>query len=222
MPKFQDAQSVLETLYYISGIVVASVAVFGLRQLSLLKRSLKQSAELSRVSAKREAFKLAADQCRFYLEVVIPSQNKCYLDPEMKDALNHLDSFSVEVSATGIRLNPPKLAKPDDKVFPFNQAQLLTILAMANSLEAFAVFFVSGVAAEAIAFNSIGVTYCHTAKGLAPFMVAFGSNDHFQHALHLFILWQMRIDRQELQNQHDEVSEKLGRAQDIRIKPIGM
>src|SRR5580700_3378773 len=62
---FGYARSVLELLYYLSGIAIAVAAFWGLKQLTISK-------QIARENAKREAYKLAADECRYYAKEIVP------------------------------------------------------------------------------------------------------------------------------------------------------
>jgi hypothetical protein len=67
---------VLELLYYISGIVIAGAAVFGLRQLKIGLDQITISKEVARANARRESIRYAAEQCRYYAENVVPSSKQ--------------------------------------------------------------------------------------------------------------------------------------------------
>src|SRR5436309_3207052 len=62
----QTVHFYLETLYYAAGVALAFVAWKGLEQLRI-------SRDVARISAKREAFKLAAEQCKYFAETIIHS-----------------------------------------------------------------------------------------------------------------------------------------------------
>ena len=222
MQNWQLIQQVLESLYHLSGVAVAVAAFLALRQLSLAKRSLRQSAELSRMSARREAYRLAAQQCHVYMNDLVPLMNKCDEKLRSLGISTLLESFSVQVSEDGIQVKPPANVRenPAYKEFPPLDA-LLGIVEAANALEAFSVLFTSGVAAEGVAFRSIGTSFCNSIKGYAPVLLPLGGKSHFQNLLQLFHIWQLRIERERLRDQHNDISKQLERIQEIRIQPLG-
>ncbi|MEK5374521.1 hypothetical protein [Paenibacillus sp. FSL P2-0173] len=57
-------RSVLEITYFITSSLLFIIAIIGLQQLSIARNSAK-------MNAKREAYKLAAEQCSYYLEVIV-------------------------------------------------------------------------------------------------------------------------------------------------------
>src|SRR5947209_7279974 len=71
---------ILEWSYFASGVVLAIIAGIGLRQLTVAKN-------VAKINAKRESFRLAAEQCTFYLKHVV-------------DALNAVDTAIIEHEIT--------------------------------------------------------------------------------------------------------------------------
>ena len=55
----------LETLYFLAAIALVPIAIKGLEQLKIAK-------ETARTNAQREAFKLAAEECRNFALHVVP------------------------------------------------------------------------------------------------------------------------------------------------------
>jgi hypothetical protein len=90
-----------------------------------------------------------------------------------------------------------------------------------NALEGLAVLFTSGVASEEVAFSSIGHTFCFNVRLALPIILQC-EGTHFRHVLSLFMLWQRRIERQELDAHRKQTDERMRELQDEGIKPIGM
>lgn len=59
----------LEALYYISAVALAILVFKGLEQVKI-------SRKIARVNAKRTAFKLAAEECKYFAEDVVPAYTK--------------------------------------------------------------------------------------------------------------------------------------------------
>jgi hypothetical protein len=223
MQNWQVVEKVLEALFYLSGMGLFVTAVLGLRQLSLAKKSLSQSAQLFRVSAMREAFRLAADQCDLYANRLIPLINECDRKLRELGASEILEKFKVAVDREGIRIVPPegfrRECEPGCVLLQYQAEE--EILRIANALEALAVPFVSGVAAEGVAFSSIGPSFCFSVGRYAPVILPLAGRKHFQNLFELFHLWRTRIDCEELRERQKEISKKLGSVQEITIRPLG-
>ncbi len=215
-------EKTLELLYYASGVALAILACFGLKQLALARESIKQNSELAKTSAKREAYRLAADQCQFYLGEVIPLCDNCGVKLRTSGVLEQLDRFQVSNTGEAVCVTPPK--DFDSNAFDallMAEDSVRAMLSVANALEGFAVPFVSGVAAEAVSFNSVGSSFCFTTKQYAPFIVPFAGRTHYKNVLQLFHIWQARLDQEQLREQSDKIAEQLSKTQAVRIKPLG-
>jgi hypothetical protein len=73
---FAAVRAVLELLYFASGIAIAVAAFLALEQLKVSKQIAKDNAKIAKDNAGREAFKLAAHECRIYAQEVLPLQQK--------------------------------------------------------------------------------------------------------------------------------------------------
>jgi hypothetical protein len=119
-----------------------------------------------------------------------------------------------------ISVRPPKDIK--DNIFKsLKDTELLAIGKVANALEGFAILFTSGVASEAVAFSSVGVTFCYTVKQYAPVIVPLAEREHYQHVLQLFLLWQTRITKAQLIREQVKIADQLLKTQEHHINPIG-
>src|SRR5271169_2913927 len=65
-------RSILELLYFASGIVIAVAVILSLKQIRIGLEQLKTTREIANTNAKREAIKLAAEQCNYYAERTVP------------------------------------------------------------------------------------------------------------------------------------------------------
>jgi hypothetical protein len=186
------------------------IAAIGLRQLTLSKN-------IARTNAKRKSFRLAAEQIAYYFENIIPLVNA--LDAAIE---NHNVVFfaksSVEIDGNTMRLK--STATPDDlrgllKIVP-------EVTSAYNALEAFSIYFTSGVADERVAFSAVGTTYCNTVRQLLPDIVDWWHDQQYCiHILQLFLLWNARFEKQKLAAEKRRIEAKLGSATDKFVKPIG-
>ena len=81
MDIIDTSKSLLENLYYLSGIFILISILVAVWQLILTKRTL-------RINSKRNAADLAAKQVELYFSIVMPLQNRVYdLEKEKKSNL---------------------------------------------------------------------------------------------------------------------------------------
>ena len=137
----------LELLYYVSGFLLLIVAVIGLKQLKIAKDGIA-------LSAKREAFRLAADQLGQYYLNIIPKFNKLDSAIDQKHLKEILSTATYKIQQDSIHASVPK-----DAWHAFGQVAP-EFVEVFNALESFAVFFTSGVASEEVAFSSVHQTFC--------------------------------------------------------------
>jgi hypothetical protein len=198
----------LELLYYLSGPLVAAAAFIGLRQLGIARDSVK-------LSAKRESYRLAADQVKHYYLEVIPRLNK--LDAAIKEkALQALDTGTFSLDKNEIQI---RVTKPGATAFLQIASEFVDAF---NALEGFAVFFTSGVASEEVAFSSLHETYCNSVRKFLPYVIMVGEDRAYQHLLKLFLLWNERQRRLALLKDKSRIDEHLSEIHERRIRPLGM
>jgi hypothetical protein len=182
---------------------------------------------LAKTSAQREAYKLAAEQCSKYAEEIVPLMNQCDRELDERGLSDLLDLFSVEVHGDGVFIKPKNPITSDQAQKLFGREMIHSTLPVQNALDTFAVMFTTGVAAEEGAFSSVGRSFCYNVKKHAPLIVPFAGSSghpgsgHHQNALQLFVIWQHRIDQQELLAKQESLSKLLSQTQDIKIRPIG-
>jgi hypothetical protein len=201
---------ILEWLFFGSGIALTIVAVIGLRQLTIAKNT-------ARTNAKREAFRLAADQCAYYMEHIIPLNNA--LDEAVRrHNIVFFDESSVEVDGNRVKLK--STATRADVLAVIRIAVELT--ALYNALGAFSVYFTSGLADEKVAFSAVGTTFCNGVRNFLPDIVTWtGEQKYNRNIIKLFLLWQGRFDAQKLAAERRKIDEKLDAVKDKFITPIG-
>lgn len=219
---------VLQAVTALSEFAFAIIASIGLRQLTLAKRGLRQTASTACLAATRESLRLAVEQCRIYAADIVPLMNQCDQEFRRLDLLNFLNSFSVKATDEGITVNPPEPFPPQFNGESFYSIDAIkAFLPVHNALEVFALMFTKGVANEQVAFSSVGRSFCNHIHQYAPLIIQgagsgeYPGSGHHQNLLELFVLWQRRLDKIELQKKHDEVSKQLAKTRDISIRPIG-
>lgn len=200
-------RSILEILYFVTSPLLLIVTIIGLQQLTIAKNS-------SKMNAKREAFKLAAEQCKYFLEHIVPELN--LIDNLMDEmAIDSLGKAQIKANNKVIEIecNINKSKKLFD-ILP----QLSIVL---NELEAFAVFFTSGVAEESVAFSSIGNTFVCSVDKFLP-IVCMVQGKGYGNILKLYILWKDKIEKQDALQKKLQAEKKLNQNCTIEMKSIGI
>jgi hypothetical protein len=185
----------LEIAYFVSGPFVATAAIIAYRQLKVAKDTLT-------LNSVRDATKLAAEQCRHYMNIIIPK----------------IESFRAEVK----RL---KITRYDNIQFEIKGQQVTTAFALPsieearqiapfqlpvlNELEVFSIFFTSRVADEYVAYLTVGKTFCGTVQDLLPDIAYHNTAGHHKNITQLFVLWQPRLEAEKLKREQQVLQEKV-------------
>ncbi len=108
----------------------------------------------------------------------------------------------------------------DNHVKKINES--IYLVDLLNSLESFALYFVSKVASEEVGFVTAGKTYCELVEELLPLTIDEFHDGYYKNTSILFITWNNRLTKEKLEIQKAELERKLANAPATRvIKPIG-
>lgn len=214
MQVFDSSKSIVENVYYLSGILILISIVVGIIQLILTKKALV-------VTSKREAANLAAKKVDDYVMRIIPLIDKLfYKENELK-----MEKPKVELSKFNQSTLKKEIGETEYiKIFKERLKVMSYVLAILNALEAFSVYFVKNVADEEIAYSCIGITFVHTVDSLCFDVCACIKDDDdmsFQNMIKLYEIWSNRIKKEKLRKDHQAVLSQLQRIPDVVLKPIG-
>ena len=201
--------NILELIYFLSGPAILVVAIIGLKQITISK-------ENRQISSTREAYKLAADQCRIYVSEIIPLMNN--LDKKIKaENIDYFEKSKVIIKNNRISVEPyiadGSLKKVDICLSELNDVW--------NHLETFSLFFASGIASEKVGFMSVGHTFVNNVKKILPFFIRVSNEGEYQPIYTLFGIWHSRIEKEKLIRQKSEIEKKLKGNSEIILDPIG-
>lgn len=200
---------ILQGLYFLSGIGLFVAAIIGLKQLTIAK-------ETAKMNAKRESLKLANSQINFYLTDIIKLQDILDDEIEEKDVRIYKNAqFIIDGKKITVKLNS---SKEEFKKITTITKPLLNVL---NAMECFSSFFISGLADEEIAFKAVGKTFCNTARKLMPDLVLHAPGGYHTDVLDLFLLWNARLEKRDLQKKKETVEERLSKIDNKTITPLG-
>lgn len=215
---FTEVRSWLEILYFISQIVVVFLIGLGLRQLQLAKRQIETTKEIFRTQSKRAAVEAAVVECRRFAETLI--QDKLALDKYCEDnKITYFEDVKFARTDNGFSIDTKNINK-DDVTKLSNANDLINRLL--NGLESYALFFLSGVADENIAFHTNAKTYIEMAEHLFKiFPISNIENEDAEPIKVLYFMWRKRYDAKKLRVEQREIEKKLSTFKDSSIKAIG-
>jgi hypothetical protein len=212
-------RDILEIVYFITaGPLLLIVASFGLVQLVIAKQQIKFSKESAKTAAKREAFKLTAEQCNIFAEKIIPLYTIFCDQLGSKPFYKRLTiEFVNNERVLVIGGNSTETEKAD-----FLEAlNASKHVAISNSLEAFAMYFVSGVGSEELAYNSTGYAFCGIIDDFTPLLKASFNQGKYPNINHLYGIWKKRQKSDELKKKKDEIEKQLSLNMQESIQHIG-
>jgi hypothetical protein len=222
---FSEIRSWLELFYFASGIVVMFLIGFGLWQLklakdqiSLAKDQLETSKNIFKTQSKRASVEAAVVECRRFSETVI--HDSLALQKFCEDnEITYFDDVVFEKTEDGFRINAKdvkaehvrKLADAEDIINRYM-----------NGLEAFSLFFLSGVADEEIAFHTNAKTFIQFAEFAFKLIPACQlESEDFKPVKTLYFLWHKKYEAHKLKIEKKKIETQLSNYKEVKIKAIG-
>jgi hypothetical protein len=197
----------LEVLYFIAGIVVAIAAVFALKQISIMKKTLQ-------VQSKRDALKITSEQCENYFSKIIELQDQ--FDRKVKEHdVKYFDGWEVTVQNDSVSVKHRSVPNAQ------GLEKVIKELDVLNSMESFASFFVSNVADEQVAYDTVGMTFVNFNRKLMPWTLSCREDGYFKNLSKLFVKWELRRLNEELQKEKIDLEKKLKQTAFQADVPLG-
>jgi hypothetical protein len=231
----------MEIAYFGSGVLLVLVAVAGLRQLSLAKRSLQAARDQLhlaaeslttakdeiRIRSEREAVSLAAQRCEKFAEELVPRhyEHVANIQKEgvtiyrwqMRDGQFLWNSFEQEAGARKWITTVQQ-----------NEAASKSFMALLNDLEAFAIYFATGAADEKVAYPVVGALFCSWLEAFAPYLASIRADTPkgivsgaFENAVALYGIWSGRTRKRQLEADANRINLELSGIRIPEIRPIG-
>jgi hypothetical protein len=219
-----DARVILELLYFLSGIVLTGVAIVGLRQVRIAAAQLNLSREIASANARREAAKLAAEQCRYFAEKCVPTFEHFLA----RYRANHLTFLEAR-----LRPNEPQFVIQGgefqtvncdipaiQREFPVVESELLAVL---NGLEYFAIAFAAGVADEDIGYRETALGFCEALvfTMAAIYHLRTQNRGRYDSAVRLFEIWTRRTTARAVAPFMSSMQALITQANSDKIRIIG-
>ncbi|PKH88263.1 hypothetical protein [Colwellia sp. Bg11-28] len=195
----QEFKSYLEIAYFISGIIVAIAAIAALYQIKVAKDTLK-------IQSQREALSLTANQCQYYSDKIIKLSN-CVYDRREKLNCDYFEPENWKVDTDGLDIKLEcKIEKPVNLEVWAQASELL------NALDGFAIFFVSGIADESVAYKAISSSYISISERYMSLAIKAKEHDGYYAAhLELYVLWKNRKKQEQLKLKVSDLNKEINK-----------
>lgn len=208
----------LDIAYLLSGPVIAFIAYLALGQIRIAKEQMEEQKKTLIITSRRDALKLTSEQVTLYCDKIIPLQNEFY-DRLKSEGVDIFEKFGVEFDTDSIKLIPPN-EEIDLEILGKFVTEFVNV---ANAMESFSMYFMSGVADEEIAYHSLGSTFCSTMKSIAPILIPMSNDERrFAACLSLYQIWGMRRESEVLHKQKLEIENKLKSKQKMSVRVMGV
>ena len=210
---FVTLRAVLELLYFASGVALTLVAIYGLKQIALTKRIANQNA-------RRESIKFAAERCQYYAETSVKLRTtlvRAYQTHQLTCLANQ--RFRVEKGEiVDHSFDAPKMVVCTREIGVVSTEAVSYI----NSLEAFAIPFVAGVADGELGFQETAASFCKAAKEVMIFIFYLRSQGtRFESCIRLYESWNLRLEAEKMKPLVEDWNEKIKAAEKARFPPLG-
>lgn len=207
MSFFDPSKSIIENASLLSNCILAILGLLVLVQLWLGKKQLAQAKEHVIISSKREAATIAAEQVRHYIIDIIPLVNEVSdLKKKGKYPL-----YKEPITAFFLSSLSPQWLKSYAEYLEIPDVLDGKDLKLINMLEGFSMYFIQGIADEAIAYTSLGKEFCNDVEDnytLISFMRDKDNpSNHYNHIVQLYELWKKRLE--EMKKSHEIEREAL-------------
>lgn len=206
-----ELSSLLEVAYFISGITIAIVAIYGTKQIHLLKKNIE-------INSKRSAVEKAIEYCDRFLTSNRALYNKFILKCD-DEGIPY--SYKGPIGNFSPREIPPNFTEIHRK----RQKLWNEWLPLVNDLDVISSAFVSGLADEKLGFNIIGRAFCSDVMSLYDLISAMRfhkTKEYYQSTVKLFRIWSPRLTKEELTLQKITIEKEMNKISDSEIKPIGV
>lgn len=91
-----------------------------------------------------------------------------------------------------------------------------------NSLESFATYFISGVADEYVAFNTVGTTFLGSMDDIVPWVIHCRDKGYYKNLVSLYVTWRNRSEASLLRQKKEKLEERLSKIGDKKTFTIGV
>lgn len=207
----------LESLYFLSGIILIGSVFIGLRQLKLLQKDLTDKN-------KRAAVEKSIEYLNWFATDFIPVVNQ-YNDDFAKKDLEHYNGPMNDEFVFDRNCNSSSKYIKDILSANFDCGAINLL----NQLEFFSAAMLSGLADEELAFNPLSEIYCRFVERMYV-LICYHRNSldedddkmtMFSNTIKLYLIWKGRINKKKLENKKNKLEQSISKIKEERIKSIG-
>jgi hypothetical protein len=206
----------------IANLVIAVLGLGAIYQLVLARRSLQLAQDDIQTRLQREAKQHAADLCRRFAEQTIPQYGR--LETALAGTKTPLQAWPL----VDYSFSPTSIPDADGANVWIRSAEGSgeLLIKMLNELESVAMYFVSGIADERLAFPSLSRMYCAGVERLAPILISLRTNTvgsgQFPNVVALYELWNERIRLHTAMAERAELDRRAANISSREIVPFGI
>lgn len=215
-------RSVLEALYFLSGIGILIAAWYAARQVQIASDQIKTTKEIAEANSRRESVKLAAELCKYYAHEVVPAQD-AWLKKYAAEKCTFLAPIQQAAPAFIIKNGDFAQVNYDlNRVTPEWPKVNVEIVTFLNKCESFAIPFAAGVADDGIGFQETAAVFINGINALTPAIYYLRQTQGVRYAsvLKLWNIWHDRMAAQALAPALKGLQELIDAAEKNKIKPI--
>lgn len=212
----------LNTWSQLANIALALFGISAVYQLILARRSLNLAQLDIQTRLQREARLHAAEQCRHFANVTIP------LFGEVEKTLAGTTAALRAWPLVDYKFSPTSIADAHgaNEWISNTQGHGELAIHMLNELESVAMYFVSGIADERLAFPSLSRMYCAGVERLAPLLIslrnATAGSGRFENVVALYELWNERVKLHKVLQERAELDRRTSQISAREIVPFGV
>lgn len=206
---------ILESLYFLSAVALAIFAYRALAQLKLTR-------EIANRNTQREAFKLAAEECRYFGEHIVALGNKAWEEcKELKITCFENRQFKVRDGEI-VEHNFDRDLLLHDLVRKETNGHPPHLLTFLNSLEGFSIFFVKGIAEDSVGYQETASTFCSWVKTyMSAIWLQRSVGVRYESTVKLYGIWSNRLEAEALARNKETIDAVLRGAKDKVIPRLG-
>jgi hypothetical protein len=194
-----------EVLYFLSGVGLLIVAVYGLKQLHLLKEDI-------RTRNTRAAREKALEAATTYAREFVPNYNKYYATLQQANLVSYKGSIG-DFSPNSLTLAEKQGALARMKLLPGPGLDAL------NSLDLIASTFVHGLGDDNVGFRILGRSFCRTVADNYD-IFALWRNAHYDDTERLYQIWRKRITKEDLEATRTKLDQDIAKIEEETLEQI--
>jgi hypothetical protein len=221
-------KEVIETFYYISGIILVAGVVIGLKQITLVKEQLslvKSEAELVKkdfnIRNKRASIEKGIEYLNWFATDFIPQSNDYNRSLSGKEIKNYQ---GMNIRKKGFVFDNEVSRGDNLVVISIDEKVNAGALNLMNQLEFFSAALTSGLADEELVFNPLALVFCEFIERHYEVYCDIrndGKDTMYSHTIELYDIWKQRLESIELDKKQKEIDYQKSKIKPLSIKYLG-